>query len=292
MTAPKFGTSENLADECKDERSFELVIDPPLAVRLLDLNSHNRPLSQATVDRYVGEMLAGRWKSGPHCRVQVSRAGVLLNGQHTLWAIVESEKPQKLWVDLGCDPALFEVIDSGRPRSAGDLIGIEYQGAQRVVAVNKAAAVARRMLEGLATGGKADHRRTFHHYQAHRATIDEAIQVASGSPIYNGAWVAAFCNGALVHGRERVWPLLQRFSNQTWEGPGDPMRVLFQKFQRNALERGKGRRTYVFQAAIYGYTVAAIRCCLEGRTIANCQGTDYDFGSPEERRNLRLKKVS
>lgn len=99
-------------------------VDRELASDLLSLNIHNRPLKQGTIDSYTEEMKKGKWKSNGDT-IRISRTGVLLDSQHRLTAVIKSGVilPDQIIV-CGLDDDVFDTIDTGRQRSAGDAVAI------------------------------------------------------------------------------------------------------------------------------------------------------------------------
>jgi hypothetical protein len=96
------------------------TITPEIASSWLErCNSHNRDLQQSTVDTYASDMAAGRWHFNGDA-IRFSRNGVLLDGQHRLWAIVQSGCTQTSVVVRGLpDPAQL-TIDLGKRRTPKD----------------------------------------------------------------------------------------------------------------------------------------------------------------------------
>jgi hypothetical protein len=64
-------------------------------------------------------MRAGRWKLNGES-VIFDSADRLLDGQHRLWACIESQRPFETVVVFGADPEAFTTIDQGRHRSPAD----------------------------------------------------------------------------------------------------------------------------------------------------------------------------
>ena len=64
---------------------YNVVMDvtPSQAANWLEGNTHNRPVTQAHVERLAAEMSAGRWRL-THQGIAFSTRGVLLDGQHRL----------------------------------------------------------------------------------------------------------------------------------------------------------------------------------------------------------------
>lgn len=98
------------------------TIAPKDAEELLKLNKSNRPLSQKTVNSYAKQMKSGQWKFAGE-PLQIGD-GVLLNGQHRLSAIIKSGIPQDFVIVSGLSNDAFDVIDTGRNRTSGDVLHI------------------------------------------------------------------------------------------------------------------------------------------------------------------------
>lgn len=102
-------------------------IGPDDALKLLELNTGNRPLSQKVVARYANEMRAGRWRLNG---IGISLAGEngatrIVNGQHRLWAVVESGTTQQflfVWED---DPDVYRTFDVGTNRNLSTFIAMD-----------------------------------------------------------------------------------------------------------------------------------------------------------------------
>lgn len=97
---------------------------PALAERILDNNRLNRPLRQGRVEQYARDMKAGRWAANGET-IKLTQDGDLLDGQHRLFAVVESGKEIEMLLVEGLDPAVMPTIDTGAPRTFGDVLGIQ-----------------------------------------------------------------------------------------------------------------------------------------------------------------------
>ena len=77
---------------------YDLIMDvtPELACRWLEANTQNRVVNPAHVDRLVRDMKAGRWYL-THQGIAFDTHGLLVDGQHRLWAILEADVP--VWTD-------------------------------------------------------------------------------------------------------------------------------------------------------------------------------------------------
>src|SRR5437588_12211091 len=85
-------------------RSRVQTITPAKAGEMLDANTTNRPLSKAVVRSFAEAMRRGEWVV-THQGIAFDTAGVLVDGQHRLAAIIEADLP----VDL----TVFTEVDEG-----------------------------------------------------------------------------------------------------------------------------------------------------------------------------------
>lgn len=95
------------------------AITPELAAAWLERNTDNRRVAQARVDQYASEMRDGRWRS-THQGIAFDEDGRLADGQHRLWAIIESGVTVTMPVFRGISREAMLCIDTGRPRSDAD----------------------------------------------------------------------------------------------------------------------------------------------------------------------------
>lgn len=101
-----------------------LLITPKQASELLKQNVNNRPLNKDRVGILAVEMISGRWKCDTGESIKVSRTNKLLDGQHRLAAIIKANVSVKTMVITGLDDDIFDVIDTGKSRSASDVFSI------------------------------------------------------------------------------------------------------------------------------------------------------------------------
>jgi hypothetical protein len=83
------------------------VINPAEAAAYLQNNAMHRKIKQKKVDEYMQEMKDGKWALNGKALIFDSN-GRLLNGQHRLSAVVQSDVPLTTVVIRGVDPAVLE----------------------------------------------------------------------------------------------------------------------------------------------------------------------------------------
>lgn len=98
-------------------------VQPATATKILNKNTMNRPLRDGRVDRYAAEMKAGKWRLNGET-IKITKDGDLLDGQHRLFAVIEAGVAVDLMIIEGLDPSVMPTIDTGAPRSMGDVLAI------------------------------------------------------------------------------------------------------------------------------------------------------------------------
>jgi len=109
----------------KKKEPVFLITDlfPEDADHLLEVNERNRHIHVKTVDRYKRFMSSGKWQLNGEC-IKIGADGSLLDGQHRLEALKQLDKPIRVSLAIGIDPRTFSVNDTGRSRTAGDILSI------------------------------------------------------------------------------------------------------------------------------------------------------------------------
>lgn len=97
-------------------------ITPKLARGLLDQrNDHNRDVVRSRVDQYIADILRGDWKVNGEA-IKIDWNGQVLDGQHRLYAVVESGTAILSVIVTGLDPVAQESMDQGLPRGFHDVL--------------------------------------------------------------------------------------------------------------------------------------------------------------------------
>lgn len=101
------------------------TITPEIADSLLQTNDmNNRNISRNTVDYYTKSMTELKWCLNGSSIV-ISENGALIDGQHRLLACINSGISFDTFVHRGVKHNAMRTIDTGKPRSDGDLITME-----------------------------------------------------------------------------------------------------------------------------------------------------------------------
>lgn len=100
-------------------------VTPKVAADLLGLMRENRPLSNTTVKKYRDEMLEGEWR--PYTDpIKFNTQGHLIDGQHRLWAVIESETTQDFIAIYNLPDDSFLYLDRGKRRGFADTLAITH----------------------------------------------------------------------------------------------------------------------------------------------------------------------
>jgi hypothetical protein len=110
--------------DMKEFSMHVIGVTPSIAAAWLQRNSGNRSFTAKKSKQYEEDMVRGTWKFAGD-PIRFSKTGRLLDGQHTLTAIVNSGIKVKCAVMTGLDDEVFDVLGTGKPRSAADVLGIE-----------------------------------------------------------------------------------------------------------------------------------------------------------------------
>ncbi len=94
-----------------------ILVTPEMAKKWLGNSRRNRSISLMIVHRYSCSMKAGTWQLTPS-GILLGPNEELLDGQHRLSAIVESNIPVLMTVFFNVNPSVVDVIDIGRKRTS------------------------------------------------------------------------------------------------------------------------------------------------------------------------------
>lgn len=99
-------------------------ITPEIAEKLLERNVSNRHVNKINVKVFASEMTKGKWQFNGEAIV-FDNNGDLRNGQHRLYAIIDSQTTQLMLVITGVLPDSFATMDIGGRRNGSDILSIK-----------------------------------------------------------------------------------------------------------------------------------------------------------------------
>jgi hypothetical protein len=106
-------------------RVEHLLITPKEAKEFMSKNTLNRRLKQPRINLYANDILNGRWKMETGEMIKISKTDRVLDGQHRLLAIIKANLPMYFHVAFDLEDSIFDVLDTGTPRTASDVFKIK-----------------------------------------------------------------------------------------------------------------------------------------------------------------------
>lgn len=183
-----------------------VTMTPELASRLLERNTSNRHVARSRVDRHARAMREGRWIDEASAEVVVGKDGQLQNGQHRLWATVETGHEWECVLVLDAPPEARLFHDTGKPRSFSDYLTQSGVGdASNVAAICRlgwywdAGALGSRLAYSEARRANApDYADLWAWYTDHREEIAAAIHLALPLQRYSTVAKSVSALGAML----------------------------------------------------------------------------------------------
>lgn len=130
--------SKNVLRKDQTQEVQNILLTPQLAHQYLSRSAPNRPISARHVSKLASAMLRGEWKPNGST-LTFDTNGLLLDGQHRCSAVVESGVSIPTLIVEGVEPETMMTIDTGKFRTAGDVLGIHghSDGTQLAAAVRR-----------------------------------------------------------------------------------------------------------------------------------------------------------
>lgn len=258
-------------------------ISPHRAAELLTLNQRNRHIRKAVVDRYVQDMVAGRWEFNG-APIIVSDTNVLIDGQHRLTAVVEAGVTLPFVVIYDAPDSTRYTVDQGAARKPGDILA--FAGVENSTAVASIARVLMSREAGLSsTGG----------YKPSNTAIKDWVEahpdVIEASDVYTQSRRQVPANPSIVAAAyylcSRIDPaaahdfFVRRLINTEGLTATDPVKVL-----RKRLLDMPGRDSAQVKAEQLRYILLAWNLDRAGRRVQKLQApkggwTRHNFPEPK-----------
>lgn len=98
-------------------------VNPVMASDLLENVGKNRHVTEDRVKLYARQMKEGEWQLTGE-PIIIDQEGRLADGQHRLWAVIESGETVEMAVVRGVEPDNFNYMNTGKTRSLADILTI------------------------------------------------------------------------------------------------------------------------------------------------------------------------
>lgn len=102
-----------------------MLVTPEQAQAWLEGNVHNRTVRDSKVEQYGRDMVAGRWML-THQGIAFDKAGTMIDGQHRLFAIMNTGVSVRMMVTYNAEMETQAVIDGGLIRTMVDVGKLAY----------------------------------------------------------------------------------------------------------------------------------------------------------------------
>lgn len=267
-------------DSQRGPYSTIMDIDPAQAFSWLEGNTHNRPLSQQHVERLAQDMKSGRWRL-THQGIAFDTAGLLIDGQHRLCAIIEADLSVTMRVFFNEPPDNRHVLDTGERRSNLDVLTITEQAGE---VNNMLLATLRFMLAGMSGRPK---RQTpgeeAEQLSRHRTALDFAMEHFGRAPVRGLATSetrAVIARAFYTGDHFRLSHFCDVLRSGVTIDESDHLTVALRDFlvQPRRTEKGDA-----FRRVRYTKTEWVLASFLKGRTSKRLCGSDSElFPLPEE----------
>ena len=264
-----------------DMYMITMTITPEKALHWLETaNLRNRPISQSHINKLASDMKNGEWELS-HEAIAFDPHGILIDGQHRLWAIVESDRPMHLPVAFNVPSEAMRAITGGKPRSVVDVLKIGNKDGN--VSTHHTSTL-RSMLGGMSCPPSLTVRETSEQLAIHRKAVDFAVRHLSSCSC------KGICNATTRAVIARAWysadsELLIRFCELLTSGiishiPSATALVsLRQYLMTNTGSSSVQRREK------YGRTARALKAFLKGESLNKLiPATKELFPLPKEKK--------
>ena len=224
------------ARQCKN--TYIVNVTPELAKAWLEYNNFNRPRNTETFMKYVRQIREGRWRL-THQGIAFTSDGILLDGQHRLFAIIECGVTLPMRVFLNEPAENFAVIDCGRNRSNLDTVRMAAKDSTLTAAHTQ---TLKSMLAGrlCRTANRWSNVEINELHEVHKATVDYVVTQFRGckdkqinDPTVRGAIARAYYHVPLE--------TLSTFCSLLTSKTDHPCRAIFDAFV-SCLQCWKDRR--------------------------------------------------
>ena len=241
-------------------------VTPAIAKAWLEKNTSNRPLMNGRVRQISAAITRGEWMLNGDT-IRFSHDDVLLDGQHRLAAIVEADTAVETFVVRGLPTETFTTIDTGKARTASDIISLS--GTKYATAV---ASISRAYLNWLNTGSPLNptpEKRPTNQQLYDFVTNDDCV-VDVAAFCYSlttlRAMVPVTVSGFLYmagmrRDKEKTIEFLTQLNNST--GPRHPSVDLL----RDRLLLNKGSKKRMMQREVYAICIKALRFFIEDTDV-------------------------
>ena len=234
-----------------------VTITPEMAEQLLEQNTRNRNISPTNLELVKTALERGEWELNGEA-IKIAKDGTILDGQHRLWACLDTEISFPTLVIYGLDAAVQETMDTGKSRSIPDLLSLRgYTNVSKVAAVGRG--IVRYEKYSLKTALRTStgtnvvtNKQVVDYIESNRDYIYELVKKASR---LRGVGLPDSVTGLLMHvlgqiDREDADYFFEHLESGAGLSATDPIYVLRETLRRIKDNVSESRRDNVYRAAL------------------------------------------
>lgn len=248
-----------------DQRVRVTRITPAAAGALLSLNTRNRAVRRAVVDRYARDMTSDRWLFNGDS-IRVAADGTILDGQHRLRAVVQSGVTIETILVRDLPEESQQTMDTGARRNLRDQLVIGGVPHARELAPILRLATQMRLGSLNLSPSEMEQQQMLRDHPELHAVAEFASAARRRLPVQAGAIGAAYWTCWQVSDLDAVTEFFDPVLSGAGLSAGDPRLAL-----RNKFIEPRGDRRNLTPSDIYGYTIRAWNAWREGRTLHKLQ---------------------
>ena len=238
-----------------------MELTPKMATELLTRNGNNRPVSRALVAQYAHAMTRGEWMLNGEAII-IGKDGRLLDGQHRCHAIIKAKANVPILMVKGAPDEAFKTLDTGRARTAGDVLGM--LGVKYHTHVAAGAKMILRIEDGAKKDYKPSHTRILDCIDRHQLLHYWAAQYGSSKVC---RIVPSLVVGILVLAEERHGrKVCQSFFDAVGSGASLGTRDPAYQYRERFISKGRGEK--FSQEYAQAITIKSINAHILGNEIA------------------------
>lgn len=240
------------------------VITPAIAHDYLRHNDKNRRIRKSVVAQYARDMRSGNWHEKP-VAICFDQSGLLGNGQHTLSAIMESGRSQKLLVARNVPRESIAAMDIGLRRSIADVsnfVGLDLN--------RREAAIARVLAFGIDDNMSRSFEELLQAYIQHedaiRWVIDRSKSKVTG---LNSSVLSVVAMAWYTADRRELERFLQILADGVSANPWDKNVILLRDFCRGL----KGGNSPRLREEVFRKAQSALGAFIDRRVLSKVYGS-------------------
>lgn len=252
------------------------IINPSKAKEYLANRATNRKVVEGDVHKYAQDMSANKWERNPQ-PIMFDTDGKLIDGQHRMLAVVESNTEQLFYVMRNVDTSVMLSVDSGRSRNDADALKI----AGMTEATSHRIGVLRRVLTGMIHTRKSYPRNMIESYM--RKWLNNIMFAEEGMPkSYRQAALLAPIVRADLCGvpRERLTAFKSPFVEDADVCHDDSLQPAFKL--KNWLDSGKLTTLGKGNLELYRVATKALKHFLDGEQMDKKRGVEEEIFATQE----------